>query len=515
MKKTLIFLVLVGSLALFFGSANPIMHFPLVVLFYPAALFLLARKTASGKNAFILGWITGTIGASMAMYWLVVPVREYAFFPWILAIPVPICMGMYIGFYGGLFAYFVHKTKNMPEYFQILFTFFLWFALEWFRSWFLTGFTWLNLSASSAAFPVLIQGVSLVGMHGLSALFACLACACASRKQSIQLLGLLSLILVIGLGYMRISEPLVNKKEARFILVQGNLSQAVKWNPEMQQATVDKYLKLSEEALIKAKENNFEITALLYPETAMPFFIQDSINHKEELYNFAKKYNVSMLVGGISYNLTAFEREFFNSLFLIEPDISFEELLRNEVQTYSKQHLLPFGEYVPPFLDFKILEPLLSGLGGFTQQKNQKNLILNENISIGSLICYEATFPELAQEQVANGALLLINVSNDAWYGHTSAAKQHLDISLLRAVEQNRYLIRSTNTGISAAVNPYGQIMKSTALFKDVAIQVNVGYRNEHTVYHKIKPYLSYFINLLFLLFLCITYTINKRQKNL
>ncbi len=513
MKKTLIFLVCLGSLALFFGSANPIMHFPLIVLFYPAALFLLARRVLSAKNAFILGWITGTIGASMSMYWLVVPVREYAFFPWILAIPVPICMGMYIGLYGGIFSFCVHKAKNMPEYFQVLFTFFLWFALEWFRSWFLTGFTWLNISASSAAFPVIIQGVSVIGMHGLSALLACLACACASKKQRIQILGLISLVALIALGYMRISEPLANKKEARYILVQGNLSQALKWNPEMQQATVDKYLKLSEEALIEAKKNNFEITALLYPETAMPFFIQDSIKHKEELYNFAKKYNVSMLVGGISYEVTAFERQFFNSLFLIEPNTSFEEMVRNEAQTYSKQHLLPFGEYVPPFLDFRILEPLLSGLGGFTQQKNQKNLTINGNASIGSLICYEATFPELAQEQVANGALLLINVSNDAWYGYTSAAKQHLDISILRAVEQNRYLIRSTNTGISAAVNPYGQIMKSTALFKDVAIQVHVGYRKELTVYHIIKPYLSYFINLLFLGFLCIIFMNNKRQK--
>ncbi len=513
--------MLFGAISLFLGTANPIIHIPLLAIFYPAALYLIGLHACSGKQAFFFGFGTGVIGASACLYWLVVPLREYAFFPWILALPVPVCVGVYFGLYAGTFSYLMYKAKSKTPIFRIIFVFFAWFFLEWFRSWFLTGLTWLNLASANAAFPVLVQGASIVGMTGLSALFACIGCSFFNRNMKVQILGLMILLGLVGYGYYRIEQPIEAGKYEYYLVVQGNVDQSEKWVPEMQGVTLDKYLRLAQDGVNRGHVLERSIDVIVFPETSMPFYIQEEYDYRERLFQFAHRNDVVMLVGGVTYTFPESSLSqagqmpnIYNSLYVIDKQRNLEALPYDisNPYLYSKQHLLPFGEYLPPVLDWEIFAPLLQGFGGFTPQEAQNPLMYRNKAILGALICYESTFSDLAQEQVANGAQVLINVSNDAWYGYTSAASQHLDITTLRAIEQNRYLVRSTNTGISAFINPYGQIYASTGLFIESTRMAAVGYLSDKTIYHYINPFFSYIMNLLFLIFLYILF-MKKRSE--
>ncbi len=510
-----------GAISLFLGTANPIIHIPLLILFYPSALYLIAMHATSARQAFKYGLLCATLGASLALYWLAIPVHYYGYFPWALAVPIPICAGLYIGFYGAVFSYLMQKAKKFNIWFKLIFAGLLWYALEDFRSYFLTGLTWLNISAGLASFPALVQGASVIGATGLSAFYAFIGCALVIRKKHVQLIALVLLLGIVFAGFFRISHSTLSSSSEYYLLVQGNLSQDVKWNKDMQETTIDKYLKLTEEGILKAQKVRRDIKVVVFPETAMPFFLQDEEEYLQRFYDLATKYNLTFLIGGVSYDIEKSNVYLYNSLFLIPPleEIAIDKSNTPEIPSeniYSKQHLLPFGEYVPPFLDFEILKPFLQGIGGFTPKENQKplqHIMHKDNPLIAALICYEATFSDLAQVQVEEGAQVLVNISNDAWYGYSSAAKQHLDISALRALEQNRYLVRATNTGITAGINPYGQILAHTKLFTDETLSINVHYTSQKSIYHKIYHLISPIMNLLFFAFLCIVYFTRKKAE--
>ncbi len=531
-----LFFLLLGAFSLFLGSPNPFYHIPLIVLFYPAALFLLAKQSNTAKEAFTYGFFSAALGASMSMYWLAIPVYEYGHFPWFLAIPVPVCMGLYLGLYGGIYSYCVNKARHFSDRRIILLTFFLWFFLDWVRSWFLTGFTWLNISSALAAFPLLVQGASLIGMTALSAYFAMLGVAIVSKsriKWIASLLIILPVLLTTAFptayySFIRILSSLslnyADEEDFQNILiVQGNLDQSIKWDKEIQDHTVNKYLQLSLKGITDARnQEDMAIDLIVFPETSMPFFLQDKKYYLQRFLDFSKAHNTAIMIGGISYEFiqAKHKKEYYNSVFLIKPNDTLDTFDRNfeiqyyEPQTYSKQHLVPFGEYVPEiFNSIPVLGVLLQDFGGFTAKQEQELLYHNDETASAILLCYEAIFSELAHEQVEKGANLLINISNDAWYGRSSAAKQHLDLSRLRAIEQRKPLIRATNTGISAFVNPYGEVEKSTELFKDSYIFSRVRLNSNDSLYHSLKPYLTYAINLLFCYFLYILYRTNKKQK--
>jgi len=168
---------------------------------------------------------------------------------------------------------------------------------------------------------------------------------------------------------------------------------------------------------------------------------------------------------------------------------------------------VPFGEYVPPFLDLPLFQPLLQGLGGFSTGENHSLFALHpagrKEIPAGMLICYEAVFPELARARVADGAQLLFNISNDAWYDRTSAAMQHAQLSLMRAVEQGRWIARATNTGITAMLDPFGRMHalgtaeNDHALFTENHMIGTALALRGHTPYFYLHPWLPWLAFLL------------------
>lgn len=525
-------LVFCGSLGLFLGTANPFFHLLGAVLIYPVCL-LLASK---GSHPFRLGWCIGILGAAASLYWIAVAAHMYGGFPWLLAAPCSILLGMYVALWGGLFCFCASKLSSLSPWRRSTALGFLWFLLEWTRGWFCTGFSWLTLSSGFAAWPVLMQPVSVLGEYGYSGLLAMITfflcegwlCRRENIRGSMRLLasGLCIAAACIVFGAWRL-EVLPEKLSAEGVpvactMVQGSVRQNVKWSPEYQRQTLEHYIHLSEEG-VRAAVNGFAKTGrgpameelvssmgaslgqkpdaalspvlpdfILWPETAMPFAYPSS-PLAQDLKTFAHGLGIPLIFGapGVEKRVGG-AAVLFNRAFMLSP--------KTNTYHYDKEHLVPFGEYLPPVFDWKIFEPLLQGLGGFTAGEGNSLFPLNlqdrGRVDMGMLICYEAIFPELSRRRVAHGAQLLLNISNDAWYDYTSAPMQHLQLSLMRAVEQGRYVLRATNSGITAMLDPLGGVhaMGSSsngyALFLSGSLSCTALALESHTPYFYLHPWL-------------------------
>ncbi|MDR0466242.1 MAG: apolipoprotein N-acyltransferase [Deltaproteobacteria bacterium] len=484
--KPAAYIGLCGSVGLFLGFPNPIVHLPALALAYPAALALLGESAPRPLCALRRGWLTGLVGASAAMYWVAIPVNEVGGLPWVLAVPCVLAMGAYVGLYGGYFAMLAHRLRAYSPLVRCCALALCWLVLEHLRAFLFTGFPWLTLASAFVPWIPVIQAAAVFGAYGLSGILAGTACLLVqgSNSKSCLCCGLLlALALPLG-GLLRLSslpgtdDPLPSHA-LRMALVQGNIDQNQKWLPAYQRATLEHYLQISAKA---AADGHLDLT--IWPETAMPFFIQDHPEYAAQLRAFANRHAVPLLLGAPAHdNAPPKTRRVFNRAFLLGDE-------GQDLGTYDKAHLVPFGEYLPPWLDYPALTVFFQGVGNFTPGVSDRPLRLKE-LALGVLICYETVFPEIAQASVAAGAGLLLNISNDAWFGLTSAPEQHLHLSVLRAVEQGRWLIRATNTGISAFVDPTGRIRARSGLMRTETLIGAAVPEQARTPFHHVFPWLT------------------------
>ena len=551
--RTCAALVAAGSLAVFLGTPNPAVHVPLIMLAYPAVLLLASRTGAP----FRLGWAAGIPGAAGALYWIAVAARMYGGFPWALAAPCSILLGMYVALWGGVFSWIMARMRHVSLWRRSAVAGVVWFLLEWMRGWFGTGFSWLTLSSGLAAWPVLMQPLSVLGEYGYSGLLAgaaCLACeglfpADSSRKRGAAPAAVSVLILAAAAGFGAWRLSVVPERLAAdgtpvsITLVQGSVRQDVKWSPGYQRQTLEHYIRLSIDGVrgnvnalagaAEARPQAAELAPfmgrsgvsgdatlapalpdfLLWPETAMPF-AYPSGPLSQELRTFVRELGLPLLFGAPGVERSAQGKTLlYNRAFLLSP--------KGDGGHYDKEHLVPFGEYLPPVLDWKMFESLLQGLGGFEPGTQEPLFPLTPEgrprVDMGMLICYEAIFPELARERVAEGAQLLLNISNDAWYDYTSAPMQHLQLSLMRAVEEGRYVVRATNSGITAILDPLGGMhaMGSEkdhhALFVPGSLTGTALALQGHTPYFYLHPWLPA-AGFVLLLLLCLP-VFRQRRK--
>jgi apolipoprotein N-acyltransferase len=347
--------------------------------------------------------------------------------------------------------------------------------MELARGTLLTGFPWLPLAAALAPWPATIQGAAYLGVYGLSGLLAWLAVWLAvpgplTRQALIAVLAGAALFVA---GNQRLGSPPARDGVAHVTIVQGNVEQDQKWDPELQAATLEKYLGLTAKAT-----GNAPTDLVVWPETAMPFFFQDQGPLAHRLTQYVTDTGVPILFGAPAHEPRADgSQAYINRAYLVTR--------AGVAGSYDKEHLVPFGEYVPLGRYLTFIHKLVAGVGDFRPGSHQSPLRTGR-LALGVLICYEAIFPELAQQRVEAGANLLINISNDAWFGDSPAPRQHLDLALLRAVEQGRAIIRGTNTGISAAIDPRGRILAQGGLFTTLTLPCpEVPLVSETTWFHR------------------------------
>lgn len=469
--------VIAAGMGALLGFANPWLHFPAAALLLPVALTILGRGAAGPKSAFKHAWAAGSLASLALLYWVFWPVEHFGEVHWALAAPLPVLLAMAMACYHGLFGMAAYYSNRLSPLLSALFLGMAWVVMELCQATLLSGFSWLTLSSAFVPWQLCVQVASLVGAYGTSGLLVVIAASLVLVRQDKRcaVLALAVAVVMLGYGWLRMGSYVETTAARDVAVVQGNIDQGQKWDPQYQMATVEKYVALSGQTLAGGAKP----ALIVWPETSMPFYFQDDTPLRKPVLDFAREVKIPMLLGAPAYAEKPGPGSFtlYNRAFLLDVDAA------AIFHWYDKEHLVPFGEYMP-FGEYLPLQKLVSGVGDFAPGKNTQALRAGD-LALGVLVCYEAIFADLAQDRVSQGANVLVNISNDAWFGDTSAPRQHLNLSALRAIEQGRYIVRCTNTGISAFIDPLGRIKLAGPQFVDLAAVGQVHAHSDMTVYHR------------------------------
>jgi apolipoprotein N-acyltransferase len=239
-------------------------------------------------------------------------------------------------------------------------------------------------------------------------------------------------------------------------VVQANIDQSVKWDPAYQEKTIDTYTRLTRST------RPFDPDLIVWPETAVPFFFQENARFSPHIISLAKTSRAVLVFGSPAYERGQGMVRYFNRAYMIVPET-------RDIVHYDKIHLVPFGEYVPFRQYLPFIRQLVAAAGNFASGEKLEPLKAGD-VSAGVLICFEAIFPELARGLSREGADLFVNITNDAWFGKTSAPFQHLGMAVFRSIENRRSMIRAANTGFSAFIEPTGVIRSKSDLFVETVL---------------------------------------------
>jgi len=265
-------------------------------------------------------------------------------------------------------------------------------------------------------------------------------------------------------------------------LVQGNIAQEQKWDPSRARGILERYVEMTRQAASGGAR------FIVWPESSLPFYFQEEPSGGDAVRRLAHDTRTFILVGSDQVERSD-PPKFYNAAFLVTPDGTVGGI-------YRKMHLVPFGEYVPLKKLLFFASPLVEAVSDFSPGEEIVMLPVAGH-PVSTAICYEVVYPGLARGAVARGSQLLTTITNDAWYGRSSAPWQHFEQASLRAVEQGRYLIRSANTGISGIVDPYGRVVARSNLFEQAIVEGEVRLLDGRTVYSRIGDLLAYVLALL------------------
>jgi len=424
---------------------------PLLLMPFLWSAWMLPARAATW-NGFWYGsglFLTGT-------YWLYTSIHVFGQAPlWVAAI-VMLALVMIMGLYYALTAWLINRlSAGNPTRFAIAAAP-VWVAVEWVRGWFLSGFPWMSLGYSQIDSPLAgfapvtgVYGISL--LVAISSVAATLAISSPGRTRSFAS-AVAVLPWIIGLPLTGIGWTDATGPDVRTTIVQGGISQDRKWQPEQFLPTLNLYR--------ESLADNAGSTLVIWPEVALPTTIDMIDDYLRQLQREVRARDQSLLLGILERDQTG--EKIYNSILMLNG---------SERQLYRKRHLVPFGEFfpVPQFVRNWMRMMSLPNSDLTAGADRQPLLVTHQGQQLAVAICYEDAY---AAEQlyVLPDASILINVSNDAWFGDSIAPHQHLEIARMRALEVGRYVIRSTNNGISAFIGPDGRILEKGPQFEYVAM---------------------------------------------
>lgn len=401
-------------------------------------LMLPGRGFALGY-AFGLGWF------GLGAWWLAPTLHTFGPLAWPWAGMAVLAVGLVLGLFPAILAWAAQQLASGDRGRMLLLLPLLAVAEEWLRGHVLTGLPWTPPGSLLLDTPA-IGWAALLGVYGATLLPVGLAAAAAALlagiapRTALAALGMLLLAGFFAPAPYKADGPL-----HRVALVQGDVPEQLKWNADFLGDTMARYARLSAEAAPKAD-------IIVWPEAAVPLFLSRAPSWRQWLFARMQEWGKPVLFGGVK--LAADGHTAHNGLFLYTPGST-------DLQFVGKQHLVPFGEYVPAWIPF--LHKLVPTIGDF-QPTADNGVLQPSGGGFGALICYEAIFPELARSR-ARTARVLVNVTNDAWYGKSPASWQHMQAARMRAVETGRYLLRDANTGVTAIIDPGGRVVNSIPWF--------------------------------------------------
>ncbi len=477
MKKKDLLLSLLSGVLLILSFPNFDLEFLAWFAFVPL-LYAIHGKTR--LHAFTLGFLTGLTSYLGILYWIIVAVHTYGNIPLLVSGFILLLLVGYLSLFTGTFAFLTRVVPMASGIQTILFLPILWTALEYLRSFLLTGFPWANLGYSQYLNLPFIQMADITGPYGPSFVILLVNATLFRilrqwinktfpvREVVVTLLVLLS-SMIYGYVKMRATDQqMLHQPSLKVSLTQGNIDQSIKWDESFQKETLKIYERLS----LKAAEQHPDL--IIWPETATPFFFQQAKEYQPMVLDLPNKTKAYLLFGSPSFKVERGKVNHYNSAYLASPS-------KEIIGRYDKIHLVPYGEYVP-LGEILPLGSLGEGIGNFKSGKVIYNFSLPQ-AKFGVLICFEIIFPDLCRRFVRNGADFLVTITNDAWFKRTSAPYQHFSMAVFRAVENRLFIARAANTGITGFIDPRGKIIRKGELFVEEAMTETIRLSKKKTFY--------------------------------
>lgn len=461
---------------------------------------LVSLRGADGGHAFRVGWVFGLVHYLTLLYWVVFTMRIYGYLPWWQCVSLLVLLAAYLSIYPGLFALAVVRLVKRPGHLVLLAPIF-WVALEYLRSFMLTGFPWGVVGYSQFNRLHIIQISDMFGVYGVTFLIVLFNAAIyvlllslaekkweghpvgrpTAVKAGLLAMGMVALSLVYGGRRIRaVDDAQAKAPTSSIAVVQGNIDQARKWDPAFQIGTTKKYVALTQGAASRQPD------LVVWPETALPFYFAASPKLTRMVTDAVRQADTYLLTGSPRVEVEDGRQAYYNSAYLVTPE-------GRAGERYDKVHLVPFGEYVPLKRILFFAGKMVAQVGDFSAGDKGRTLAWKEDKApIGVQICFEIIFPGLSRSLTKNGAGMLVNLTNDAWFGRTSAAYQHFSMAIFRAVENRRSLVRCANTGISGFIDPVGRVLATTSLFEDAVVNRNIPELQELSTYTRFGDLLAW-----------------------
>lgn len=464
--------------------------------------FFITNEDSSSRERFRNGYLLGFLVSLGVFYWVTYSMRHYGHLDLATSVSMLVLMALYLAFYPAVFgwAWGFFQARGLFPLFSVPA---LWVVLEFLRAKLLTGFPWALIGYTQSEQLPVIQLSEITGIYGISFLILLVNQAgfqlffsrnsnrSWKKKWPEAAFPAILICLVLIFGWQRLSgEDLENDKapKLKVSVIQGNIDQSLKWDPAHQQKTIEIYSTLTidsirhHRAAHQASQQELRYPPLVvWPETAVPFYFLNEGRHTPRLFELSRETDAYLLFGSPAFGQQGNRRHYFNRAYLLSPE--------GRINFYDKVHLVPFGEYVPLKRLLPFVNRMVESIGDFTPGR-AGYLLDHPQARIGVLICFETIFPELSRAFKRDGCNLLVNMTNDAWFGRTSAPYQHLAMLAFRAVETRTWVARAANTGFSAVIDASGRVREKSSLFEKTAIQAIIPLRSQSTLYSRYGDWL-------------------------
>jgi apolipoprotein N-acyltransferase len=432
--------------------------------------------------------VAGGVYFTGTLYWLVETMTTFGGLATPVAAFAALVLVLYLSLFPAAFGFTLARLGGALGVRAALAAAPVWVATELGRQYVWDGFPWVLLGYSQVTWLPVAQVASLVGVYGVSGLLALAASAVAyaivGRGRGRWAVLAAAAVLAAGCaawGQWRIARgALLQSGEAvRVAVLQGNIAQEDKWNPALADMITDRYMSMTRDALRQGAR------FIIWPESATPFFFERDLARGAAIRRLASEGQATLLIGSDQVEQVRAEegrakpsQRLYNAAFLVQPD-------GRTGAVYRKMQLVPFGEYVPAKRLLFFVGPIVEAVSDFAPGEDAVMLPVGGHLA-STAICYEVIFASLIRRFVLDGSELLTTITNDAWYGRSSAAYQHWEQAAMRSIENGRYLARAANTGISGFVDPYGRVVASSELFEQELLVGDMRFIREHTVYTRI-----------------------------
>jgi apolipoprotein N-acyltransferase len=440
------------------------------------------------RRALWLGMLTGIVYFTGTVYWTSTVLAVFGGMNILVAMLAMLLLATYLAIYPAvtalILAVLIRRAGRMAFFFLPA----VWVATEFLRGLLFGGFPWVPLGNSQVTVLAVAQVASVLGVYGLSALVALVNASIAfallssGRARLTAIASTAALLVAIAAwGSWRVADGALNREGTpiRIALIQGNVPQEDKMSesPQIARRIFTTYLAMTRDAVRRGAEY------VIWPESSTPFTFGHDPAGETALRELAREVGVPILFGSDQI-VAEPELRMYNAAFLLGPD--------GETQAvYRKIHLVPFGEFFPLQEWLTFAAPLVRRFLPFTPGEGVVMLPVRGHPT-STAICYEVVFPSLMRDAVLQGSQLLTTVTNDGWYGTSSAPHQHFEMASMRAIEQGRYLARAANTGISGIVDPYGRVVQASGIFEQVGLVGEARFLTVRTVYSQIGDVIAY-----------------------